>query len=83
LHEQRRLIPIDVFVGNATGLVEAHHHHVRQHNLAAGRRYAWKKDAHFPIMGEADNQLVNYAVLSNGTRYGLYLNVIGPMADEM
>jgi len=34
-------------------------------------------------MGEADNQLVNYAVLSNGTRYGLYLNVIGPMADEM
>jgi hypothetical protein len=56
---------------------------VRQHNLAAGRRYAWKKDAHFPIMGEADNQLVNYAVLSNGTRYGLYLNVIGPMADEM
>jgi hypothetical protein len=32
---------------------------------------------------EADNQLVNDAVLPDGARYRFYLNVIGPEADKM
>jgi hypothetical protein len=34
-------------------------------------------------MGECDNQLVNHPILPDGTGHGLYLNVIGPVADKV
>src|SRR6516225_3427909 len=56
---------------------------MRQHNLAAGRHHAWKIDAHFSIVSEADDQLVHYLVLPDGARHRLYLNVIWPVTDKM
>jgi hypothetical protein len=58
--------PKDVFVSDATTLIKTHHHDMRQHYLAAGRRHAWKIDAHFSIVSETNNQLVHYLVLPDG-----------------
>ena len=77
------MIPVDVFVSDATGLIETHHYDVRQYNLPACWRYPRKKDAHFAIMGKANNQLVNDPILPDSARQRLDLHVVGPMANEM
>src|SRR5262249_25986154 len=41
---------------------------MRQHNLPTCRRHARKEDAHFAVVGKADNQLVNDTILTDGAR---------------
>src|SRR5262249_49807305 len=39
--------------------------------------------AHFAVVGEADNQLVNDTILTDGARQRFDFNVVRPMANEM
>ena len=72
-----------MLVGDATGLIEAHHHYMWQYHLLSGRCYPRQIDAHLAIMGKAHYQLINDAVVSDGARQSLHLNVVRPVTDEM
>jgi hypothetical protein len=83
LYQKRPLIPVDMFVRNATGFVETHHDDMWQHNLPTCRRHARKVGAHFAVVSKADNQLVDDTILTDSARQRLDVNVVRPMANEM
>jgi hypothetical protein len=57
LHQECRLIPIDVLVGDAKSKPITTR--CSSTTLATGRRHSRQIDAHFPVVGEANDQFVN------------------------
>ena len=64
-------------------IVEAHHDDMRQHYPTARRGDARQVNAHLSVVREADDQLVNDAILPHSARNGLDLNILRPMANKV
>ena len=82
LREQRRLIPVDVLVGELVAL-ELRHDAERQPHVPARRSDARQQLIHRDVVREREDELVDHLLVADRPRDGRDLDVRGPLADEV
>ena len=82
LHQERRLIPIDVLVERSFAL-ELRHDAERQSHVPARRSDARRQLIHLDVMCEREDELVDDLVVANGPRDRRDLDVRRPLPNEV
>src|SRR5919109_414399 len=82
LHQERRIVPVDVLMSHLVALELRHHADWKAHR-PTGRSYPWQKVVHLDVVCERNHNLVHELVITHCARDGRDLCVPRPFADEV